>query len=114
MSTAAQLHASDTKVERGQDALAVSLQVAGWAATTVMATLGVATLFFFVLGSFTLSGTMLHLDNLASRYLAADADRQAQFQMIVCSVLSLSFVLITFFRRASLRAAFELTGADHG
>ena len=99
--------------QRRQDALLVSLRLAGWIATNVMATLGVATLFFWLLGSFTLSGAMLQVDNLASRYLEADAARQAQFHMIVCSLLGIAFALISFFRRASLRAAFDVTGDDH-
>jgi len=95
-----------------QDALLVGLRLAGWLATSVMATLGVATLFFVLLGSFTLPGTMLQLDNLASRYLEADAARRAQFHAIICVVLGSSFALISFFRRASLRAAFDVTGGD--
>ncbi|MEL6487834.1 MAG: hypothetical protein AAFR32_05290 [Pseudomonadota bacterium] len=98
--------------ERRQDALLVGLRLAGWLATSVMATLGVATLFFWLLGNFTLPGTMLQLDNLASRYLEADAARRAQFHTIICTVLGLSFALIAFFRRASLRAAFDVTGGD--
>ena len=99
--------------ERRQDALLVGLRLTGWLATSVMATLGVATLFFWLLGSFTLSGTMLQLDNLASRYLEADAARRAQFHSIICAVLGLSFVFIAFFRRASLRAALNVAGGDH-
>ena len=99
--------------ERRQDALLVGLRLTGWLATSVMTTLGVATLFFWLLGSFTLSGTMLQLDNLASRYLEADAARRAQFNSIICAVLGLSFAFIAFFRRASLRAAFDVTGGDH-
>lgn len=99
--------------ERRQDALLVGLRLAGWLATSVMATLGVATLFFWLLGSFTLPGTMLQLDNLTSRYLEADVARRAQFHSIICAVLGLSFGFIAFFRRASLRAVFDVTGGDH-
>ena len=100
-------------VERSQDAMVVALRLTGWIATTVLATLGVAMLFFFLLGSFTLSGTMLQLDNLAARFLAADAARQAQFQTIVFTVLGGAFLLIAFFRRASLRSAFDVAGGDN-
>ena len=102
-----------TRIARGQDAMAVALCLIGWFATTGLATLGVATLFFVLLGSFTLSGTMLQLDNLTARFLAADAARQAQFQTIVFTVLGGAFVLIAFFRRASLRSAFEVAGGDN-
>lgn len=101
------------RLGRSRDALVVSLRVTGWIATSVLATTGVATLFFWLLGSFTLSGTMLQLDNLASRYLEADAARRAQFHTIVCVALGLFFALIAFFRRASLRTAFDVTGGDH-
>ena len=96
----------------GQDAMLVLLRLAGWSATTAMATLGVVTLFFFILGSFTLSGTMLQLDNLTSRYLDAGPGRQEQFQLILLSVLGLSLALISFFRRGALRAAFNVTGGE--
>lgn len=99
-------------IGRGQDTLAIGLRAAGWSATTLMATLGVVTLFFFVLGSFTVDGTMLQLDNLTSRYLAANDARQAQFQTILFSTLGIAFALIGVFRRSSLRAAFRLTGDD--
>ena len=99
-------------VERSQDVLVIVLRLSGWMTTTLMATLGIATLFFLILGSFTLSGTMLQLDNLTSRYLVADAARQAQFNSIAHAVLGHSFALIAFFRRASLRAAFTVTGGD--
>ena len=97
-----------TRIGRGQDAMAVAFRLIGW-----FATIGVATLFFVLLGSFTLSGTMLQLDYLAARFLAADAARQAQFQTIVFTVLGGAFVLIAFFRRASLRSAFEVAGGDN-
>lgn len=113
MNTLSHPHTRSNHVERSQDALLVVLRLAGWIATTVMATLGVATLFFWLLGGFTLSGTMLQVDNLASRYLEADAARQTQFHTIVCSVLGIAFALISFFRRASLRAAFDVTGDDN-
>lgn len=98
----------------GQDTLHTLLRVAGWAFTTSMATLGVVTLFFFVLGSFTVPGTMLQLDNLTSRYLAADTARQDQFHAILLTVIAGSFVLIGILRRGSLRIALKMSGNDHG
>ena len=112
MNALAQTSAVATNVHRGQAALVVFLRISGWLATTVMATLGVATLFFLVLGNFSLSGMMLQVDNLASRFLSADAARREQFELIACSVLGISFTLIAFFRRASLRDAFDVTGDD--
>jgi hypothetical protein len=105
MTTLAVAQIRNTAVDRGQDALVVGLRLTGWTAT-----LGVVTLFFFVLGSFSIGGTMLQVDNLASRYIAADAGRQAQFHAILFSTLGIALALIGFFRRSSLRAAFDLSG----
>lgn len=55
---------------------------------------------------------MLQLENLASRFLAADADRREQFEAIAFGCLLIGFVLIGFFRRASLSAAFLIPGDD--
>lgn len=113
MNTFAPPNVRASHVELGQQTLVIALRLSGWMTTTLMATLGVATLLFLILGSFTLSGTMLQLDNLASRYLAADPDRQAQFHCIACAVLVISFALISFLRRASLARCFTVTGGDH-
>ena len=113
MTALAHAGSPQTKIERGQEAMVVALRLTGWLATTGLATLGVAILFFVLLGSFTLSGTMLQLDNLATRFLAAEAARQAQFQSIVFTVLGGAFVLIAFFRRASLCSAFDIAGGDN-
>ncbi|MBL4641277.1 MAG: hypothetical protein JKX86_05605 [Verrucomicrobiales bacterium] len=110
MTTLAVAQIRNTAVDRGQDALVVGLRLTGWTATTLLCTLGVVTLFFFVLGSFSIGGTMLQVDNLASRYIAADAGRQAQFHAILFSTLGIALALIGFFRRSSLRAAFDLSG----
>lgn len=90
----------------------VGLRLSGWLATTLMATLGIATLFFLILGGFSLEGMMLQLENLASRFLAADAGRREQFEAIALGCLLIGFVLIGFFRRASLFAAFLIPGDD--
>ena len=67
---------------------------------------------FLVLGGFTLDGLMLQLDNLASRFVAADASRRGQFAAISFGVMLTGFVLIAFFRRASLISAFLVAGDD--
>lgn len=100
------------RIQWSQDAMAISLRTAGWLATNGLATLGVLALFFVLLGGFTLSGTILQIDNLTSRFLAADAVRQDQFQAIVLAVLAGVFTLIAVFRRAGLRAAFDVAGVE--
>lgn len=89
-----------------EDVIVMGLRLIGWFATTLLATLGVGAFAFFVLGGFVLDGTMLQLDNLASRYVAADAERRAQFDGIAFGSLLIGFVMIGFFRRASLFSAF--------
>jgi lysylphosphatidylglycerol synthetase-like protein (DUF2156 family) len=60
-----------------QDACHMGLCLAGWLLVTICCTGAAWLALFVVLGQFTFSGTLLHLDNFASRYLAADAARQA-------------------------------------
>lgn len=94
-----------------QDIIVMGLRLLGWFATTLLATLGVGALAFFVLGGFVLDGTMLQLDNLTSRFLAADTSRREQFEGIAFGSLLIGFVMIGFFRRASLFSAF-ITGDE--
>lgn len=112
MSALAQKAASARPVSGAQDVMLVGLRLTGWLATTLMATLGMATLFFIVLGGFALNGMMLQLDNLTSRFLSADVARREQFEAITFGCLFIGFVLIGFFRRASLFAAFIIPGDD--
>lgn len=112
MSALSQSRGSASPVKVSQDLMLVGLRLSGWLATNTLATLGIATLLFFVLGSFTLRGMMVHLDNLTSRFLAAEAARQGQFEAIVFGAVLVAFVLIGFFRRTSLLAAFDVTGEE--
>jgi hypothetical protein len=89
-----------------EDIIVMGLRLIGWFSTTLLATLGVGALAFFVLGGFVLDGTILQLDNLTSRFLAADAARREQFEGIVFGSLLIGFVMIGFFRRVSLFSAF--------
>jgi hypothetical protein len=104
--------ATARRKKAAQDLVVIALRFSGWLATSALATLGIATLFFLVLGGFTLDGLMLHLDNLASRFVAADASRRGQFAAISFGVMLTGFVLIAFFRRASLISAFLVAGDD--
>lgn len=112
MSALSQTRAAASPVRVSQDVMLIGLRLSGWLATNTLATLGIATLLFFVLGSFTLRGMMVHLDNLTSRFLAADAARQGQFEGLVFGAVLIGFVLIGFFRRTSLLAAFDVTGDE--
>ena len=78
------------------------LHFAGFIATTLLMTWGVFVLFFLALGSFSLDGMMNHLQNLTSRYLAADVGRLDQFKMIVGIVHMVISGAIMFFRRHAI------------
>lgn len=78
------------------------LHFAGFLATTLLMTWGVFVLFFLAIGSFSLDGMMNHLQNITSRYLAADARRLDQFKMIVGIVHMVITGAIIFFRRHAI------------
>ena len=78
------------------------LHFAGFMATTLLMPWGVFVLFFFLIGSFSLDGMMNHLQNMTSRYLAADAGRLDQFKMIVGIVQMVISGAIMFFRRHAI------------
>lgn len=81
--------------------LYVLLHLAGFVVTTLLMTWGVFVLFFLAIGSFSLDLTMNQLDNLTSRYLAADPARVTQFKLIMgCVHLAVSTTIIFFRRRA--------------
>jgi hypothetical protein len=78
------------------------LHFAGFMAATLLMTWGVFVLFFLAIGSFSLDGMMNHLQNLTSRYLAADAGRLDQFKMIVGIVHMAISGACLFFRRHAI------------
>jgi len=80
----------------------VSLKVSGWLAVTASCVVAVYALMFLMLGEFSLTGFMSHVDNLAGRYLAADTVRRVQFESHLFAVSAEIFGLIGFFRRHSL------------
>jgi len=87
-----------------QAVLATSLRLIGWCAVTLLTALGCMALLAFILGGFTIAGTMFQLDNLASRYVAAEAARTAQFDQILLCTLGLALLWSAYARRASLSA----------
>ncbi|MEG3173931.1 hypothetical protein U1708_17110 [Sphingomonas sp. ZB1N12] len=78
------------------------LHFAGFMATTLLMTWGVFVLFFLLIGSFSLDGMMNHLQNMTSRYLAADGPRVSQFKMIVGVVHMVISGACLFFRRHAI------------
>lgn len=92
-----------------RDGLAIGLRLTGWLAVNALAALGLVALAFFAIGSFSLSGTMLQLSNLTTRYVAADAARRGQFDTILIVAALLAFAGLSFFRRAGCARSFHLT-----
>lgn len=65
---------------RWADVCYVALRLAGWIATCTAIVAALWVLFFVLLGEFTFAGAVMHLDNFASRFVAADSQRQAAFE----------------------------------
>lgn len=84
--------------------LATMLRLAGWGLVTLLTALGIITMLALVLGGFSLEGTMVQLDNLASRYVAADAERTAQFDRLLIGTFAMALFVSAFARRGSLAA----------
>lgn len=80
----------------------VALCLAGWAAVTMACVMALWALFFAALGQFTFSGTVLHLENFASRYIAAEPARQDSFRALFWAWSTGLFVIAGFFRRTAL------------
>jgi hypothetical protein len=78
------------------------LKASGWSLVTTACVVASYVLVFALLGNFTLAGFLGQIDNVASRYLAASAARQALFERQLLGSSLLLFGMIGFFRRASL------------
>jgi hypothetical protein len=103
-----------TALHHSQFSAAAALRLTGWVAVTLLVAMGLVAFAFFALGNFTLPGTMLQLDNLASRYVAADAARQAQFNGLLLAAFAGFTAATAFFRRFSLLRILKLTETTHG
>lgn len=84
-----------------------ALRLSGWMALTLLATLGLYTLFFMALGGFGAEGFFAHLANLATRYGEADAGRQAQFVRQLALTTLVLFLAVSAARYRSLVAVFS-------
>lgn len=85
-----------------QDACHRSLCLAGWLLINICCTGAVWLALFIVLGEFTLTGTLLHLNNFASRYLAAEAARQAHLREQFWIASAVLFLGLAVLRAGSL------------
>ena len=82
MATVHSMPRSERKVDYGYG-LYFGLHFAGFMATTLLMTWGLFVLFFLAIGGFSLDGMMNHVQNLTSRYLAADAGGECMH--VTCS-----------------------------
>lgn len=87
---------------RFADGCYLALRVTGWLAVTSACVAALWLLFFVMLGNFSFAGTVLQIENFASRYVAADGARQDRFRLMFWLASAGLFVLAAFFRRHSL------------
>ncbi|WP_264424884.1 hypothetical protein [Novosphingobium sp. KCTC 2891] len=84
------------------DACYHGLRFAGWLAVTLGCVAALWLLFFVALGNFSFGGTVLQLENFASRYVAASAERQDRFAHVFWLTSAGLFAAVGYFRRHSL------------
>ena len=94
------------------DTCLVTLRLVGWAAVTLLATSGCFVVLFLMLGNFEAHGFFAQLDNLARRFVEADAGRRAQFLSLLTRVALVLLAVISACRWRSLVAAFCLTPGE--
>lgn len=87
---------------RVADAAYVTLVTVGWVTGNILGVLGCAVAAFIVLSHGQWDAFFLHIDNLASRYVAADTPRRMMFEHILVQVFVVMFVAISLFRAAGL------------
>lgn len=95
-------HASARQSWHLADACYHGLRLAGWLAVTLGCVAALWLLFFAALGNFSFGGTVLQIENFASRYVAASAERQDHFSRFFWLTSAGLFVAVGFFRRHSL------------
>jgi hypothetical protein len=81
------------------------LRVVGFSVTCLLVTWGLFVLAMLMIGSLSLDLMMAQLANLSNRYVAADAQRVAQFKDLVGTVQLLLLAAVMFFRRHALLGA---------
>lgn len=80
-------------VRFGRDLAYVAIVLGSWLVLNLLAVLGAGVAFFLVVSGFDLSEFLLHLDNLTSRYAAADADRRGAFEHLIGQVFLVLLLL---------------------
>ncbi|NBW75739.1 MAG: hypothetical protein EBR34_08060 [Sphingomonadaceae bacterium] len=83
------------------DALYLLLGLLGWSVVTCACVIGFWALFFAFLGEFDFSQAVMHIENFASRYVAADAVRQGEFRETFWLTSGIGFVVVGLLRQRS-------------
>ena len=80
----------------GSDLAYIVLTTAGWIAGNLLAILGCAVAMFIVISHARIDMFFLHIDNLASRYVAADMGRRAGFehQLVQLFIIACALTLL--------------------
>ena len=98
------------------DTAFVTMIVAGWLAGNVLALLGCVVATFILVSHGDFTAFMAHVDNIASRYVAADAARRTHFEhqvAILLAVIGLGLLLLRL-PRLIVRLRLELDqGSRH-
>jgi len=89
------------RADRGE-AFYLALHLCWFLGTTLLLSWGLFVLFFVAIGGFSLDGLMHQLNNLASRYVVADAQRASSFAHMVLAAHVLLSAAIIFLRRHSI------------
>jgi ABC-type glucose/galactose transport system permease subunit len=95
---------------RAQALLFCGLHFTGFLATTMLITWGLFVLFFLAIGAFSIDGMMHQLNNIAGRYVAADADRIASFKVLIVAAHAVLSAAVIFFRRNAMFPSEVLKG----
>lgn len=92
------------------DATFVAIMVTGWLAGNVLAVLGCIVATFILISHGDFGVFMAHVDNIASRYVAADAARRAHFEHQVACLLAIVGLALLLLRlpRLVVRLRLEL------
>ncbi|RIA46275.1 hypothetical protein DFR49_0811 [Hephaestia caeni] len=74
------------------------LRTIGWTATNLLVVLGLFVCFLALLGNLSFDGLLLQMNNLAVRYLEADAGRRGSFQWLLAGLTTVLFLFVGLLR----------------
>lgn len=89
-----------------------ALRISAWLALTLLATLGLYTVFFMALGAFSAEGFFAHLANLSVRFGDAEPARRSLFVRQLSVVTLVLFLTVSAARYRSLAAVFSAAASQ--